>query len=120
MRKLLFLLFLPVQLIFAQEKDVIILPPNLVTQGIPEIPISIKDQVHRYTESRGAGFADWHPIDRSMVISTRFANVPQLHLVKMPLGARKQITFYDEGITGATYEPKNGNYFLFTKDVNML
>ena len=89
----------------------------MIAQGIPDIPVSIKNDVSRYTESRAASFGDWHPVKRNMIISTRFANVPQLHLVKMPLGARKQITFYEDAVTGATYEPVKGDYFLFTKDV---
>ncbi|GEO08889.1 peptidase S9 family protein [Segetibacter aerophilus] len=52
-----------------------------------------------------------------MLISTRFGNVPQIHLVSMPLGARKQLTFSNEPITNASYEPIRGDYFLFTKDV---
>ena len=32
-------------------------------------------------ESRGAGFAGWNAADRSMLISTRFGNVSQLHRV---------------------------------------
>jgi dipeptidyl aminopeptidase/acylaminoacyl peptidase len=100
----------------AQDKNVIQPEANLITQGIPEIPASIKNDVQRYTESRFATFADWHPLKRNMLIATRFANVPQLHLVKMPLGYRKQLTFYEDAITDATYEPIHGDYFLFTKD----
>jgi dipeptidyl aminopeptidase/acylaminoacyl peptidase len=52
-----------------------------------------------------------------MIISTRFANSNQLHYVKMPGGDRKQITFFDEPIGFATFEPLKGDYFLFYKDV---
>jgi dipeptidyl aminopeptidase/acylaminoacyl peptidase len=117
MKKIFFFLLIGVQGAFAQNKDVIAPTPNLIVQGIPDIPVSIKNDLMRYTESRAAGFADWHPVKRNMLISTRFANVSQLHLVKMPLGARKQITFYDDAVSGGTFEPVNGNYFLFTKDV---
>ncbi len=84
---------------------------------MPAIPNSVATGVKRYTESRAAGFCDWHPVKREMIITTRFGNVPQLHSVKMPMGDRKQITFFDEPVTNATYEPLNGDYFLFTKDV---
>lgn len=117
MKKFFFFLLICTQVVFAQNKDVITPTSNLIAQGIPDIPVSIKNDVLRYTESRAAAFADWHPVKRNMLISTRFANVPQLHLIKMPLGARKQITFYDDAITNGTYEPVNGDYFLFTKDV---
>ena len=52
-----------------------------------------------------------------MLISTRFGNSNQLHYVKMPGGDRSQITFYDEPIVSATFEPVKGAYFLFLKDV---
>jgi dipeptidyl aminopeptidase/acylaminoacyl peptidase len=52
-----------------------------------------------------------------MLIATRFANTPQIHRVRMPGGARTQLTFFDEPVTFATWEPRTGAYFLFTKDV---
>ncbi len=102
---------------FAQNKEVIAPGGNLITEGIPAIPSSIAQDVRRYTESRSAGFAEWHPKKREMIISTRFANVPQLHEVRMPMGDRKQLTFFEEPLSNASYEPVAGSYFLFTKDV---
>ncbi|HSW00493.1 MAG TPA: S9 family peptidase [Sedimentisphaerales bacterium] len=90
---------------------------NLVVQGLPPIPVFLAGEVRRYTESRSASFADWHPTERSILISTRFANTAQIHRVKQPGAARTQLTFFDEPISGATYEPRTGRYFLFTKDV---
>jgi dipeptidyl aminopeptidase/acylaminoacyl peptidase len=52
-----------------------------------------------------------------MLISTRFGNTAQVHVVRMPLGARFQLTFFDEPVTGASYDPKDGSYFVFAKDV---
>ncbi len=92
-------------------------PASLVLESVPAIPASIADDVRRYTESRGASVADWHPTRRELLISTRFANTPQLHLIRMPGGARTQITFFDEPVTGANYEPTAGRYFLFGRDV---
>ena len=90
---------------------------NLVTDGIPPIPAAIADTVRRYTESRSAGFVEWHPVRREMLISTRFGNTPQLHLVKMPGGARRQLTFFNEPVGNASWEPKTGRYFVFSKDI---
>ena len=90
---------------------------NLVVDGVPAIPASLAAEVRRYTESRSAGFADWHPTRREILISTRFGNTPQIHRVAMPGGARQQLTFFDEPIGGARYEPREGRYFLFLKDV---
>lgn len=94
-------------------------PPNdnLIVEGVPAIPRSLVEDVNRYTEFRAAGFASWHPVKREMLIRTRFANTNQIHLVKTPLGARTQITFFDENVGGASFEPSRGDYFVFSKDV---
>ncbi|MCL6434287.1 MAG: S9 family peptidase [Leptolyngbyaceae cyanobacterium HOT.MB2.61] len=90
---------------------------NLVVEGIPPIPLSLVEQVNRYTEFRGARLSSWHPTRREMLISTRFANVAQIHQVKFPLGARKQLTFFADAPSGASYQPTTGDYFVFSKDV---
>jgi dipeptidyl aminopeptidase/acylaminoacyl peptidase len=102
--------------IAAQDKT-IAPTENLVVDGIPAIPASLADEVRRYTESRPASFADWHPTRREMLISTRFGNTAQVHQVKMPGGARTQLTFFSEPIGGASFEPVQGRYFVFAKDV---
>jgi hypothetical protein len=90
---------------------------NLVVQGIPNIPQSIVDQANRYTEVRSAGFASWHPTRREMLITTRFADTAQVHSVKMPGGARTQLTFFPDRVAGAAFEPTKGDYFIFSKDI---
>jgi dipeptidyl aminopeptidase/acylaminoacyl peptidase len=101
----------------AQTPTQIVAPtPNLVADGIPKIPASIAADVRRYTEYRSANLVDWHPTRRELLISTRFANSPQLHLVKSPGGARTQLTFADEPITSARYQPGEGRYFVFQRD----
>lgn len=90
---------------------------NLVVQGIPDIPLSLVENVKRYTEFRGAVISSWHPTQREMLISTRLCNIPQVHAVRSPLGARKQLTFFAEPPSGATYQPTQGDYFVFSKDV---
>jgi dipeptidyl aminopeptidase/acylaminoacyl peptidase len=100
---------------FAQQS--IPVADNLVTDGIPALPLAYVSDVKNYTESRAASFAAWHPQRKEMMISTRFANSNQLHYVKMPGGDRKQITFFDEPIGGASFEPIKGDFFLFLKDI---
>lgn len=89
---------------------------NLVVDGVPPIPASLRGEVGRYTESRSARFVDWHPTRRELMVTTRFANAPQLHVVKMPGGARRQITFEAEPVTRAAYQPKTGDSIVFQKD----
>jgi dipeptidyl aminopeptidase/acylaminoacyl peptidase len=101
----------------AQTAAVIAPAENLVVDGLPPIPAKLAADVRRYTESRSASLSDWHPVRRELLISTRFGNTPQIHRVATPLGARTQITFFDEPIGGASYEPTQGRYFLFSRDI---
>jgi Tol biopolymer transport system component len=52
-----------------------------------------------------------------MLISKRFADVPEIHLVKMPGGDRNQLTFYSDPVTTAQFNPKRASFFVFSKDV---
>ncbi len=90
---------------------------NLVEEGIPAIPAALAASAERYNNFRRAGFVDWSPVRREMLISTRFADTPQLHLVKMAGGARTQMTFYPDAVVRAQYQPTTGKFFIFSKDV---
>src|SRR5262244_191152 len=61
---------------------------NLVVEGVPPIPAALAETVEGYSNFRGAALAGWDPERHEMLISTRFADVPEIHLVKMPGGAR--------------------------------
>lgn len=89
---------------------------NLIVEGIPEIPAGLADEVRRYTEARSAAFVGWHPTRVEMLIGTRFGNTAQIHEVRMPGGARRQLTFFAEPIGAADWDPKEGKFFLFTRD----
>jgi len=103
--------------VHAQQAPTLAVPDNLVIDGIPAIPAGLPADVRRYTEARAATLSDWHPTRREMLISTRFGNTAQVHVVRMPRGARTQLTFFDEPVGGASYQPKTGRYFVFGKDV---
>lgn len=92
------------------------LPDHLVAEGIPPIPTELKSDVSRYLEFRSAGFADWHPQRREMLITTRFADATQLHAVKTPGGARRQLTFFAEPVTGGSFDPVAGAFVVFGQD----
>jgi dipeptidyl aminopeptidase/acylaminoacyl peptidase len=89
---------------------------NLVIENIPAIPANIAEKGNQYGEFRSAGFSDWDPVRREMLITTRFADVLQIHMVKMPGGARTQLTFFPDRVGGARFGPK-GDYFVFSKDI---
>jgi dipeptidyl aminopeptidase/acylaminoacyl peptidase len=90
---------------------------NLVAEGIPKIPTSLAETVERYTNFRAAVLDSWNPTKREMLIATRFADTYQVHMVKMPGGARTQLTFYPDRVAGALYPPTKDDFFVFSKDV---
>jgi dipeptidyl aminopeptidase/acylaminoacyl peptidase len=91
---------------------------NLRIEGIPEIPQSIVDRMTQYQNTRSAALQGWDAAGGGMVISTRFGETNQLHYVAEPLGVRRQLTFFDERVTGAAMNPNpNSREFLFTKDI---
>src|SRR5262249_9477711 len=80
-------------------------PEAMVAEGLPEIPESIAETAGRYAAYRSASFADWHPERREMLIATRFGETPQLHVVKMPGGARQQLTFFADSVGSGRFHP---------------
>ncbi|MBN1447895.1 MAG: S9 family peptidase, partial [Bacteroidetes bacterium] len=91
---------------------------NLEVTGIPPIPASVVERTNQYLNVRGAGFTGWLPDGSGMYISTRFGNTNQIHLVKGPGMARRQLTFFEEPVYGASPDPRDGkNGFCFMRDV---
>src|SRR5688572_8716429 len=78
---------------------------NLVIEGIPEIPKRIEERSLQYANIRGAGFVDWHPGGRGMLISTRFGDTSQLHHVAAPGSDREQLTFFNEPVSAGAFDP---------------
>ena len=64
-------------LAFAQAPQAVAPSDNLVLDGIPSIPARIAEQAGRYTEFRAAVLQSWNPKSKEMLVSTRFADVPQ-------------------------------------------
>jgi dipeptidyl aminopeptidase/acylaminoacyl peptidase len=100
----------------SENGEIIVPGDNLVVEGIPAIPAKLADALRPYTEFRGASICSWHPVKREMLISTQFANTSQLHEVKLPGGARTQLTFFKEPVSEASYQPIHGKYFVFARD----
>lgn len=115
--------FLPVLLLtgaafFPQTKNDILIPnENLITENIPAIPKSLNEKIKKYTESRSANFTAIHPNGKELIMVTRFASTNQLHHLTQPLGNRKQITFFDEPVNSADFEPTKGEYLVYSKDI---
>jgi len=88
---------------------------NLVMEDVPQIPADIVDSLNRYQNVRSASFRTWSGDGESLFINTRFGDVSQLHRVDMPMGARHQVTFYNEPVGGVSRQP-GGSKLIFTRD----
>ncbi len=98
-RQLLLLAGMLLAAVYVSAQEAVIAPPeNLIVDGVPQIPASLAETAGRYGSFRSANLADWRPVKREMLIATRFAETPQLHLVKMPEGARQQLTFFADSV----------------------
>lgn len=92
-------------------------PAALIADGIPAVPVALAESTRPYMEYRTASFQSWHPADRSMLITTRFGNTAQVHRVRMPNGARTQLSFEVDRIRAASWAPTRGDVLLVLKDV---
>lgn len=101
----------------AQNKNEFVTPnENLIAENILPIPKTLSQAIKKYSEVRNAGLADIHPNGKEMIAVTRFGSTNQLHKIIMPMGTRKQITFFDEPVNTASYEPTKGEYLVYSKD----
>src|SRR6185503_8147212 len=91
-------------------------PANLVVENVPDFPPQLVEKVKPYLEARSASISDWNPVRPEMIIRTRFGETTQLHVVRMPGGARKQITFFSETVASAGFRPHDANTILLSRD----
>jgi dipeptidyl aminopeptidase/acylaminoacyl peptidase len=99
------------------QSELITSGENLVVEGIPNISAAMAEEINRYTEFRYADLSNWHPTRREMLIGTRFAETNQIHVVKIPGGARTQLTFFKDSVSGASFQPTRADYFVFNKAI---
>lgn len=87
---------------------------NLVFDQVPEIPATIKARAAQYASARGAAFQGFAPDGDGLLIKTRFGEATQIHHVAAPGAQRRQLTFFNEPVALAAYDParpKDGFYF---------
>lgn len=82
---------------------------NIVTENIPAVDAALGERLSAYLSARSAGMLDWTPDGKGILITTRFGETAQLHLVNGPMMARQQLTFAAEPITSAAFSPAKGS-----------
>jgi dipeptidyl aminopeptidase/acylaminoacyl peptidase len=90
---------------------------QMVLEDVPPADEALRARLAQFLEIRSASLSDISADGRTILISTRFGNAAQLHLVSTPMGARKQITFFEEPVRGGSFIPgTNEKHILFGKD----
>ncbi len=93
---------------------------NLIADGLPDIPSDIATRVQKYTDFRSTRFLDLHPTKAQMLVKMRpeKGQVMQLHMVDDADSEPKCLTTFSDAIADALYQPTEGRYCVFSKDVN--
>jgi len=87
-------------------------------EGCPELDADLADRLQRYQALRSAGFRGFvGGPDEGVFIATRFADVAQTHQVRMPMGARTQLTFGEEPIRAIMPHPHDPDMVLLMSDL---
>lgn len=94
--------------------DALPVPDSIIAKNVPTIPRAQLEDLQPYENLRTAGFEDWHPTERRLLITTRFAETDQLHEVAMPGGDRRQLTFQDQRVNGGLYRPNDPSQLVFS------
>jgi dipeptidyl aminopeptidase/acylaminoacyl peptidase len=90
---------------------------NLTFDNIPEPPAGLREKLDAYLNARQATPLGFSPKGQ-LLITTRFGDVDQLHLVERAAGERRQLTFLREPITHAAFSPDPGrSAYVYLKDV---
>ncbi|MFO0840067.1 MAG: alpha/beta fold hydrolase [Phycisphaerae bacterium] len=91
---------------------------QMVLDGIPEWDPAMRERMLQYLENRRTGLRSVSDDGSSILITTRFGGANQIHLLTMPMGMRRQITFFDEPVGSASFIPNaGGREILFGRDV---
>src|ERR1700738_915997 len=90
---------------------------NLIFDNIPEPAAGLSEKLDAYLNARQATPLGFSPKGQ-LLITTRFGDVEQLHLVERPGGERRQLTFLRDPITQAAFSPDPGrSAYVYLKDV---
>jgi dipeptidyl aminopeptidase/acylaminoacyl peptidase len=90
---------------------------EVLVVGVPEIPDELVERLSQYQAIRRASLQDIDASGTKLLITTKFGETDQVHLVTAPGGARSQLTFRDERVYSPEFVPGNDRAFLFRSDI---
>jgi dipeptidyl aminopeptidase/acylaminoacyl peptidase len=90
---------------------------KLVLQNTPPIPAALRARLDRYAVMRSAVLSGMDARGKTILISTRFAQTYQAHVVRAPLGARQQVTFNREPVRSPSFVPGDDGAVVYMADI---
>jgi dipeptidyl aminopeptidase/acylaminoacyl peptidase len=88
----------------------------LVFDAVPPIDPKLSSRLSAYLVGRDAAFLAWLP-DNSLLVGTRFADLPQVHRVSAPLGMREQLTWFADPVMKVLASPSgSADGFIFLRE----
>ena len=92
------------------------IPSALRLDAVPPVPAALAHEISPYGDFGGTRFVAWHPLAAEMLVMRRAGNVNQLFALNQPLGRARQLTHGRDPVRDAQFEPRAGEYILFTRD----
>ncbi len=89
---------------------------NVVLSGTPAIAAELRQRLSQYMNTRSASLEHVSDDGKRVVVTTRFAETTQAHIIEAPLGSRMQLTFEDEPV-GRVRLSHDGKALLYMTDV---
>lgn len=89
---------------------------TLVLEGTPPIPEQLSERLGRYLDTRYAKLEALSDDGAAAIVTTRFGQTQQAHLLARPLGARTQITFQGEPVSNVSFVPGSKDAIVYMRD----
>lgn len=91
---------------------------EMVLEDVPAWSPALRDRMLQYLNIRSAALLDLGESGAPVLITTRFGDTNQLHIVNERAGMRRQITFFDEPVGSGFFVPgTNCRELVFARDV---
>jgi dipeptidyl aminopeptidase/acylaminoacyl peptidase len=92
-------------------------PAAMHTEGVPPLDAAMLPALQKYSAVAGFQLADWHPLQREMLVLHRAPgqNTAQLYRLRRPLGEIEPLTDAADPVLAARWEPRRARYVLFER-----
>ncbi len=91
---------------------------QFILEDIPVWDDGLQERMLRYLSVRPTVLQSVSDGGESVLITTRFGETMQLHIVSRPMGARQQITFFDDAVLWAAFVPgSKSRRLIFLRDI---